>query len=45
MTAEELNTLKSSYIGKVVKVLLPIKIEDTTNEYLFTFKIEDFVTK
>lgn len=45
MSAEELNTLKDSYIGKVVKILLPIKIEETTNEYLFTFKIEDFMTK
>ncbi len=44
-TPEELNTLKSSYVGKVVKILLPIKIEETTNEYLFTFKIEDFITK
>ncbi|MCX6222353.1 MAG: hypothetical protein NTZ69_15385 [Bacteroidia bacterium] len=44
-TAEELSTVKSLYVGKVVKVLLPIKIEDTTNEYLFTFKIEDFVTQ
>lgn len=41
----ELSTLKSTYIGKVVKVLLPIKIEDTTNEYLFSFKIEDFELK
>lgn len=44
-TPEELNTLKSSYVGKVVKILVPIKIEETTNEYLFTFKIEDFITK
>jgi len=44
-TPEELNTLKDSYVGKTVKILLPIKIEETTNEYLFTFKIEDFVTK
>ena len=44
-TPEKLDSLKSTYVGKVVKVLLPIKIEETTNEYLFTFKIEDFVTK
>jgi hypothetical protein len=44
-TPEELNTLKASYVGKTVKVLLPVKIEDVTNEYLFTFKIEDFITK
>jgi hypothetical protein len=45
MTAKELDDLKSLYVGKVVKISLPIKIEETTNEYLFTFKIEDFVTK
>jgi len=44
-TPEELNALKTTYVGKTVKILLPLKIEDTTNEYLFTFKIEDFVTK
>lgn len=44
-TAEELSVIKTNYVGKIVKVLLPIKIEDTTNEYLFTFKIEDFITK
>jgi len=44
-TPEELNAIKDSYVGKTVRILLPIKIEDTTNEYLFTFKIEDFVTK
>jgi hypothetical protein len=40
---EQLEALKASYLGKVVKILLPIKIEDTINEYLFTFKIEDFI--
>jgi hypothetical protein len=45
MTVKELDDLKSLYVGKVVKISLPIKIEETTNEYLFTFKIEDFVTK
>jgi hypothetical protein len=44
-SAEELNVFKSIYLGKVVKVLLPIKIEETTNEYLFTFKIEDFFAR
>jgi hypothetical protein len=44
-TAEELEALKTKYVGGVVKVLLPLKIEETTNEYLFTFKIEDFLTK
>lgn len=44
-TAEELKVISSSFVGKVVRVMLPIKIEDTTNEYIFTFKIEDFVSK
>jgi hypothetical protein len=44
-TSEELEVIKTAYIGKTVKILLPLKIEDTTNEYLFTFKIEDFVKK
>jgi len=44
-TPEELQVIKTSYVGKTVKVLLPLKIEETTNEYLFTFKIEDFITK
>lgn len=44
-SAEELEAIKSQHVGKVVKVLLPLKIEETTNEYLFTFKIEDFTSK
>ena len=44
-TPEGLNAIKLTYIGKTVKVLLPIKIEETVNEYLFTFLIEDFISK
>lgn len=29
------------YIGKTIQVLLPIQIEDTTNDYIFTFKVND----
>lgn len=32
-------TLNDRYIGKRVKILLPLKIEETINEYLFTFRI------
>ncbi len=39
---EELNTLTKQYIGKDVKVLLPLEIQGTINEYIFTFKVEDF---
>jgi len=28
------------FIGKTVQILLPIQIEDVTNDYIFTFKIE-----
>ena len=45
MTSEELNTLSQSYIGKTVQILLPLQIEDTVNEYIFSFKVEDFVAK
>ena len=44
-TQEELNKLKDFYVGKTIRILLPLRIEDTTNEYLFTFKIEDFIAK
>lgn len=42
-TQEELNTLAKQYIGKEVKVLLPLEIQGTINEYIFTFKVEDFI--
>lgn len=42
-TPEELETVKNRYIGKTVKVLLPIQIEDTVNEYIFSFRVEDFI--
>lgn len=45
MTQEELNSLSQEYIGKTVQVLLPLQIEDTVNEYIFSFKVEDFVSK
>ncbi|MDA3817724.1 MAG: hypothetical protein PF486_10135 [Prolixibacteraceae bacterium] len=41
-TEEELNTLTQSYIDKKVQVVLPIEIEDTVNEYIFKFKVDDF---
>jgi len=35
------------FIGKTIQVLLPIQIEDVTNDYIFSFKIEnaELVTK
>ena len=44
-TQDELNTLTQKYIGKEVKILLPLKIQETINEYIFTFKVEDFISK
>jgi hypothetical protein len=41
-TQEESNALREQYIGKEVRVLLPLEIQGTINEYIFTFKIESF---
>lgn len=40
---KELEEMNSKYIGKTVKILLPIQIQDTVNEYLFSFKIDKFI--
>lgn len=42
-TQEELNTLTKQYIGKEVKIVLPIEIQGVINEYIFTFKAKDFI--
>lgn len=44
-TQEELNALTQKYIGKEVRVHLPIEIQGTVNEYIFTFKVEEFIAK
>ena len=44
LSQEELNSLSQKYIGKEVKILLPLKIKETINEYIFTFKVEDFIS-
>lgn len=41
---QELDVLTEQYIGKEVKVLLPLEIEDTVNEYIFTFQVKDFIS-
>ena len=33
------------FIGKTVQVLLPLKIEDIVNEYIFSFTIEGIEVK
>lgn len=41
-STDELYILEKKYVGKTVKILLPIKKDDIINEYIFTFKIENF---
>lgn len=43
--AEELGQMGNETVGKEIKVLLPLKIEDVVNEYTFTFKVVDFEAK
>jgi hypothetical protein len=40
---KELSILAQQYIGKEVRVLLPLKIQETINEYIFTFKVESYL--
>jgi hypothetical protein len=42
---EKLEEMNQKYIGKTVKILLPLQIQDTVNEYLFSFIIQDFIAK
>jgi len=44
-TQEELNVLTQKYVGKTVKILLPLQIQETVNEYIFSFKVENFISK
>jgi len=39
---EKIKELAKKEINKTIQVLLPIKIEDIINEYIFVFKINDF---
>lgn len=41
---KNLDISKQAVVGKSVKILLPVVIEDVKNEYVFEFKIED-ITK
>jgi len=41
----ELIALSKRYIGKTVRVLLPLQIQDVTNEYIFYFNVDDFILK
>lgn len=38
---QEMRSTANLYVGKAIKVLLPIVIEDVQNDYIFTFTIND----
>jgi len=40
---KQLEHLTKQYIGKTVQILLPLQIQETVNDYIFTFDISDFV--
>lgn len=42
LSQEQLEEDAQKYIGKEVQILLPLKIEDTVNEYIFSFVVESF---
>lgn len=42
---QNLATSITPHIGKTVKILLPVLIEDVRNEYVFEFRINDITTK
>jgi len=39
---EALINLSKQYIGREVKILLPLEIQGNVNEYIFSFKLENF---
>jgi len=44
-TKKELNHMANYFIGKTVKILLPLQVQETVNDYIFTFNITDFIIK
>jgi hypothetical protein len=42
---EDFDKAAKSNIGKTFQVLIPVQIENTVNEYIFIFKIEDVSTR
>jgi hypothetical protein len=40
-----LEYLTKQYLGKTVKILLPLQVQETVNDYIFTFNITDFIIK
>lgn len=41
-TTEELEVIAKENTGKEVRILLPLEIQNTVNEYIFTFKVDGF---
>ena len=44
-SSEELKSKSQKYVGKTFQVLLPLQIQDVTNEYTFTFQINGVQVK
>jgi hypothetical protein len=42
-TPEDLLAKAKKYVGKSVQVLLPLEVEETVNDYIFVFKVNDVV--
>lgn len=40
---EQLDDVTNQYIGKDVQIVLPLEIQGQVNEYIFRFRIEDFI--
>ena len=44
-TVTTLSALRPTVIGKRIQTLLPLQIEDTVNEYTFTFEVKDLTAR
>jgi hypothetical protein len=40
-TPQELLNESKEFVGKTIQILLPIQIEEVTNDYIFSFKVND----
>jgi hypothetical protein len=39
-TASQLDSARTRFVGQKIRFLLPIQVEDVTNDYLFTFEVK-----
>jgi hypothetical protein len=44
-TLEAFTIAVKANVGKTIQVLLPVRIEETTNDYIFSFKVDSVSTK